>query len=232
MEDRMTITSLPAIRVGMPVDGRDGPLGTVAGTRAAPTADRTPYVLVRTARLFGLVRTTRLVPLAWVLDAPAAARRVLLDASRAQVAGCPPLREDDTLRRDVAQALLEAPRPFRVGAIRVTVRDGIAELTGHAPVARDRDHAVASARAVPGVLEVQDHTVDDGALVIAVAQALTQDPVTSQAHLVVGSQLGEITLSGTLPTAAAVGAAAALALAVPGVTGVHDSVTVPAEENP
>jgi hypothetical protein len=110
MEDRMTITSLPAIRVGMPVDGRDGPLGTVAGTRAAATADQTPYVLVHTSRLFGLVRTTRLVPLAWVLDAPAAARRVLLDASRAQVAGCPPLREDDTLRRDVAQALLEAPR--------------------------------------------------------------------------------------------------------------------------
>jgi hypothetical protein len=82
--------TIAAVRVGDRVDGRDGPIGTVAGTREA-TTDDPAYVLVRLSRLFGLVRTTRLVPAAWMRDAPTDAPRVTLDASRAEVAGCPAL---------------------------------------------------------------------------------------------------------------------------------------------
>ena len=87
-------STITAIRVGDRVDGRDGPLGTVAGTRVA-TAEHPDSVLVRLSRLFGLVHSTRLVPLAWVKEPSTDARRVTLDATRAEVAGCPPLRAEE-----------------------------------------------------------------------------------------------------------------------------------------
>jgi osmotically-inducible protein OsmY len=218
-------TTLAGIAAGDRVDGRDGPLGTVAGTRAA-TASHPAYLLVRQAHLLGLVRTTHLVPAVWLRDAPPGAHRVTLDTSRAGVAGCPPLRADEDVQQDVVHALSARTLPFRVAAIRVAVRDGVVELTGHAPSARDTRHAAARARAVPGVLGVRDHAVDDEALVTAVAQALTQDAVTRKACLRVASRLGEVELNGELPTEAAKQQATALALAVGGVTRVHNGATV------
>ena len=90
----ITTETITAIWVGDRVHGRDGPLGTVAGTREA-AAGEPASVLVRLVRLFGLLHTTRLVPVAWVTPAPSDARRVTLDASRAEVAGCPPLRAEE-----------------------------------------------------------------------------------------------------------------------------------------
>jgi osmotically-inducible protein OsmY len=217
-------TLLAGIRVADRVDGRDGPLGTVAGTRAA-TGGHPAYVLVRLARLLGFAHATRLVPAAWVRAAPGA-HRVTLDADRAEIDGCLLLRDDEAVRADVTQALALRVPPFRVEAVRAAVRDGVVELTGHAPSARDTRDAAARARAVPGVLGVRDHAVDDDALVTAVAAALTLDPDTRKAGLRVASRLGEIELQGVLPSEAARREATALALAVGGVTQVHNGATV------
>jgi osmotically-inducible protein OsmY len=219
------------MRTGDPVDGRDGPLGIVAGTREAaggPATSPPAYVLVRGTRRFGLDHTTYLVPLAWVKAAPADAPRVVLDAGRAEVAGCPPLRDDEAIRAELARALAETHRPFRVAAIGATVRRGVVDLGGHAPGAKDARAAVARARAVPGVLDVRDHVVVDEALVGAVAQALARDPVTRKACLRVASRLGTVALSGVLPTDAVGQHATAVALTVPGVMRVHDGTSVPA----
>ena len=219
-------SSITTVRVGDRVDGRDGPLGTVAGTRAA-TAGHPAYVLVRLAHLLGLAHTTHLVPAAWVRHAPSGAHRVTLDAGRAGVAGCLPLRADEAVRADVVHALATAAHWFRAAAIRVAVRDGVVDLTGHAPSAWDTRHAAARARAVRGVLGVRDHAVDDDALVSAVAQALTQDPAARAARLQVASRLGEVELSGALPSEAARRDATALAREVRGVTRVHNGATIP-----
>ena len=213
--------------VGSPVDGREGSLGTVAGTRAATAGQPDGSVLVRLAGRFGLGHTTRVVPAAWVRTGPLDARRVTLDASRAQVAGCPPWRADEDIRADVAEALSTSGGFYQVAAVHATVREGIVDLTGHARHRTAARHAVASAEAVRGVVAVQDHSVEDGALASAVAQALTHDPATRRACLRVTSRLGAIELSGALPSEGARQHATALAQAVPGVTGVHNGATVP-----
>jgi osmotically-inducible protein OsmY len=109
----------------------------------------------------------------------------------------------------------------------VAVRDGVVDITGHAPREQDADHAVAQAWLVDGVLNVHDSSVDDESLVTAVARALTRDAVTRKACLQVLSRLGEIDLSGELPTEAAKETATALAMAVPGVTQVNNSARLP-----
>ena len=128
-----TTTPVTGIGAGDRVDGRDGPLGEVAGTREA-AAGHPASVLVRLARLFGLLHTTRLVPVAWVTDAPSDARRVTLDATRAEVAGCPSLREDPDMRADVVQALTQDP-VTRQACLRVVSRLGEVELGGELPAA-------------------------------------------------------------------------------------------------
>src|SRR5207253_1413063 len=134
------------------------------------------------------------VPAAWVRPGPPDARRVTLDASRAEVAGCPPWRADEDIQADVADALSTSGGFFEAATVHATVQDGIVELTaqkGHSTAAR---HAVASTQAVPGVLAVQDHSLEAGALAIAVTQALTRDPNARRACLRVTSRLGAIQL--------------------------------------
>ena len=152
--------------VGYPVDGRDGPLGTVAGTREAASGDQQAYVLVQLSRVFGLAHTTRLVPVAWVRPAPADARRITLDASRAEVAGCPLLRDDADIQADVARALADAGGLLAgAPALQATVQDGVVALSGDALSRSATQRAVDIAWQVPGVLGVRDQLVDEGASV-------------------------------------------------------------------
>jgi osmotically-inducible protein OsmY len=225
--------------VGIPVDGRDGPLGTLAGTREVgartPGAFGTPtgdldrpqgFVLVRLSRLFGLHHTMRVVPLAWVRPAATDARRVTLDATRAEVVGCPPLRSDAALQADVRAALRAAVSKVHLARLQASVHDGVVDMTGHAASRRARLQAISCAWEVPGVLGVHDHVIDDDTLTLAVAQALADAPETREAQLLVTSQLGVVWLSGTLPTQATKERATALAGAVVGVSDVQNGVTI------
>lgn len=227
-KERTTMDAMDIIRVpkGTRVDGTDGPLGTFAGTRAATDSHAQEYVLVRLARLLSLRRSTHLVPLAWVLSVSRETERVILSATRAEVAGCPVLRADAAIKEDVDEALSGAGGFFRVPTIRASVVDGIVQLAGHSPNRTAARQAVEHAGMVRGVLAVQDRSFEDGALTIAVAQALTQDAGTRAAHLLVTSRLGEIGLNGTVPSGEVKEQATALARAVPGVTEVHNDAVI------
>ena len=115
---------------------------------------------------------------------------------------------------------------FRVPEMRSSVTSGVVQLSGHAPSVRVKREAVSRALAVPGVLDVQDHSFEDGALILAVAQALTAEPDTRASHLVVTSRMGNIGLDGKVPSQVALEQATALALAVPGVARVANGATV------
>jgi osmotically-inducible protein OsmY len=182
-------------------------------------------------------RTVRLVPLAWVRGAASATTPVTLDADRVMVAGCPPVRPDADLRADVVAALaadsrLRPLRLTRLSSLQVAVAEGTASLTGYLPDASYARAARSRAAAVPGVLGVVDHTVADLEVGGAVAQALVADADTRRAHLTVTSRLGQVTLSGRVPSAAAQARAGALAAAVRGTAGVHDYTTVSAVSAP
>lgn len=211
---------------GLPVGGSDGSIGTATGTRRSSENDQHDYLMVRTSRLFGLMRNTRMVPMAWLRRGAPESGRLTLNATRAQVDGCPPLREDADIQADVVDILANTGGYFRVPEIRSSVVRGVVELSGHAPNARIKEAAVSRAMAVSGVLDVRDHSFEDSALILAVAQALTAEDDTRASHLVVTSRLGVIGLNGTVPSEAAGGRATALAMAVPGVAQVVNSAAI------
>jgi osmotically-inducible protein OsmY len=151
---------------------------------------------------------------------------VTLDATRAQVAGCPLLREDREIQADVVETLSQTGGFFQVPGIRSSVTAGVVRLTGNAPSSRIKQTAVSRALAVAGVLDVDDHSYEDSSLIGAVAQALMAEADTRAAHLSVTSRMGVIGLNGAVPSDAARERATALAGAVPGVVGVVNSAEV------
>ena len=147
------------------------------------------------------------------------------------VAGCPPLRHDTDLRADVIDALASDPilrslRLVRLVALRVAVTDGTVLLTGYVPGAAQRRVAHWLAEYVPGVLGVLDEIVTDEDLAGSVAQALVADLETRQAQLTVTSRLGQVRLTGSLPSTAAQARASALAAAVTGTAAVRNDTKV------
>jgi osmotically-inducible protein OsmY len=210
---------------GTPVVGSDGPVGSLVGVRRDPHTGAVAHLLVRQSRLFGLFGVTRLVPASWVEDA--APGRVALEADGAAVAARPPARPDAAVRAEVLEAFdrVDLPRSFRIG-VRVAVRDGVVELSGHVRTATDARLFAERAGMVPGVLAVRDRLADDEALISQVAQALTADPDARRAVLRVDSRHGEVSLVGELPSEEAWQTAGALAAAVPGVRAVRNHVTV------
>jgi osmotically-inducible protein OsmY len=234
-----TPSSPPArLLVGSRVEGRDGRLGTVVGTRSGGLPPGGAALLVRQAGPWwrGRRRPVRVVPLAWVRRAASATAPVALAADRAMVAGCPPLRSDAALGAAVRAALAAGTDvhlpPRGLAAVRVAVTEGTVTLSGAVPRASYRRAARACARGVPGVLGVRDETVADEDLVVGVAQALLADPDTRAAHLLVTCRRGEVWLDGRLPSAAARTTASALAAAVPGVAVVHNGAAVRAARAP
>jgi osmotically-inducible protein OsmY len=222
--------------VGRRVEGRDGHLGTVVDTRTPGAGRSAPFqdgaLLIRQPWTWwgGWRRPVRVVPLTWVRRASPDGAAVLLDADRAMLEGCPPLRPDAALAADVGDALVagndrQLP-PRSLAGVRVTVDAGAVTLSGALPRASYQRAAQARARRVPGVLGVRDETVADDDLVTAVAQALLADPQTRVAHLLVSCRSGAVWLDGVLPSGADVATAGALAAAVPGVTAVHNGATV------
>lgn len=61
---------------------------------------------------------------------------------------------DVELFRHVQKLLLEDPA-LKDGAISASVKSGVVTLSGHAPDAKARDHAIEVARKVPGVVDVR-----------------------------------------------------------------------------
>ena len=117
---------------------------------------------------------------------------------------------------------------MRESKMRLSVRDGVVEIAGHARSGRDAMAAMGTARRVPGVLGVRSHVTDDETLTGAVAQALTADAATRAAHLTVRVHLGSVALDGRVPTQATHDAATALARAVSGVASVSNGAQIAA----
>jgi hypothetical protein len=211
---------------GTPVVGTDGPIGTLVGVRPAAAASAPEHLVVRRPRWFGLFGVTRLVPASWVEHA--GPDGITLAAGRAAVAQCPPARGDEELRADAIDAIsrLDLDRAFRSG-VRIGVRDGVVELSGHVRTPAHARPIGQTAGAVPGALGVRNGLVDDESLTYRVAQALTADPTVRRAHLRVESRLGRVSLEGTLPSQTARRTATALAAAVPGVRAVDNYAAAP-----
>lgn len=222
-----------APRFGDPVEGRDGPLGTVAGTRPAVAGEGSggaalAFLLVRRSRAWGLWHRTYAVPLSWMRERRSGFSGVTLDASVAEVVGCPVVRADREIRADVVDALWPQGVSALEAKLRIGVRDGVVHLSGHSRHARDTRQAEATSWRVPGVLGVRSSVTDDEALAGAVAQALTTHAGTRGANLIVHLRLGSVDLDGLVPDQATLDAGTALARAVPSVESVRNGARIAA----
>ena len=114
-------------------------------------------------------------------------------------------------------------------SIRVEVHEGEVVLHGHLASGTQQRLLDDLAASVPGVRSVDNRTLADQDLRVAVAQALADDPRTRAAFVRVGAYHGWIQLSGVVPSAEIRAAAEEVAASVPGVRGVETLPRLPGE---
>jgi osmotically-inducible protein OsmY len=139
-------------------------------------------------------------------------------------------REDAELRGDVLQALmLDTLVPTTIEA---SVTDGFVTLTGTADRYYQREEAEFIAGNVLGVTGVENDvyltwpTPSPGDVQHSITKALERDAKLDADNLVVATSNGTVTLSGSVRSWSEHDAAVAVAWAAPGVTKVHDHLTI------
>jgi osmotically-inducible protein OsmY len=139
-------------------------------------------------------------------------------------------RDDADLRGDVLQALmLDSLVPSTVD---VHVDDGFVTLTGTASWQYQRDEAELVASNIVGTLDVLDDialeypTPDRGSVKESIKKAFKRNAALDADDLKVSTDDGSVTLSGTVSSWAEHDEAIDAAWAAPGVTSVHDRLTV------
>jgi osmotically-inducible protein OsmY len=139
-------------------------------------------------------------------------------------------RQDADVRGDVLRALLlDSHLPTTIDA---TVEDGRVTLTGGVDWQYQRNEAVFVAGNVPGVTGVNDQihlnapTPDAGDVRDAIRRALGRNAKLDADQLDVTTSSGTVTLTGTVHSMSDRDAAVDAAWSAPGVTTVHDRLTV------
>jgi osmotically-inducible protein OsmY/sporulation protein YlmC with PRC-barrel domain len=185
------------------------------------SSGRVRQIIVRTSRMFG---RRMLVSIDQVMRCDA--RGVWLALDRAAFDRLPDYRTDRAIAIDVDQALRddEVVRRLDYRSIDVTVGAGVVLLQGHATTPVSRAGAERAAQNVRGVLAVRNQIVTDGAIQLAVAQALASDERTCGHRLYFHVQRGVVSVSGEVSSAAARTAVEAVAGSVPQVRAVINYV--------
>jgi osmotically-inducible protein OsmY len=139
-------------------------------------------------------------------------------------------RADADLRGDVLQALmLDSLVPTTVDA---KVEDGFVTLTGTADWQYQRDEAELVASNIVGALDVIDEieldgpTPDAGDVQDSIKKAFKRNAAVDSDDLYVSTDNGTVTLNGNVSSWAEHDEALDAAWAAPGVTSVHDEMTV------
>ena len=146
----------------------------------------------------------------------------------AQFDTLPVYRPDAELIQAVRDALAAHPHLTADDrrALTADVADGVAYLSGNVRTPRAAAAVRDAAAAVSGVVEVRSVVADDRTLEVAVGRALDAAGMFRQGRLYVRAALGEVTVGGYMPFAAARDIVKAVA-AVPGVRSVVERTEVP-----
>ncbi len=211
------------IRAGVAVRLRDG--YTAGRVRMVLAADdgQVTHVVVRSGRRI----PGRMVPGECITTIDGS--ELTLDMTFEQFQSLPVYRPDGDIVWAVRR-VLRASKPLALyewPSIRVTVTDGVVTLAGHVSSRLRAEEAEARARAIPGVLAVENRLICDTELELEAAQALAQDPRTRSLALSVRAFRGVVTVSGQAPDAETAAAATGIVAALPTVRGVVNRITAP-----
>lgn len=222
------IAERPEVRVGQRVECNDGPAGKVARVLVDNATGRATHIVIRKG---SLRPRDVIVPLEWV--ARFYPERLELGISRSELDRLPEYRPDEELREAIDRALWQDDslriEVLEQDALITQVQDGIVTLRGHIRSQAQRRRMQALIHQVPGVLGVEDQTVADDELEVAVATALAQDSRTRGQLIRVRARLGYVNLLGEVPDAAVRVAAEEVAARVPGVRAVMNFLQTPGE---
>ena len=119
---------------------------------------------------------------------------------------------------------------FDLNKIRVEVVENVVQLTGWVSSIAAKRHAEAIARAVDGVIDVENMLDTDISTLGAVTHALMTDPRTDVCAIEVTCEEGVVTLRGVVDSAQMRDAAAEIAAEQPGVLSVTNKLAVEADE--
>lgn len=216
------------IRVGQRVECTDGPAGQVTRLLVDNTSGRASHFVMRKG---SLRPRDIIVPVEWIVRSTP--ERLELSVPRSELDQLPPYRDDEELREAVEQALWRDDsiriEVLEQDALILQVHDGIVTLSGYIRSRAQHRRMEALIRQVPGVLEIEDQTIADDELEIAVAAALAQDNRTRGQLIRVRARLGYVNLLGDVPDAAVRDAAEEVAARVPGVRAVMNFLCTPEE---
>jgi osmotically-inducible protein OsmY len=194
-----------------------GALGHVALVMVDGTTGQATHVVVHSSPVLG---RSVIVPLDWA--SRVTAEEIFVEADKDQLAHLPEYRTDQEILSDVWEALwsIYPIRTMGLESIEVEVKDGVVTLKGNVASPSHRYLAMQAVSKLRGVLQVVDRLIADDDLAAAVARELAQDEQLARLFIKVQSELGLVTLEGTVPSEDLRQRALHLAERVHGVKGV------------
>jgi len=138
-------------------------------------------------------------------------------------------KTDTVLTEKIRQALEADHRLDRsdIAHMRVTVKGGVATLTGHVGQSTHKARAEVAAREAPGVTEVVNHLVVDNELMMEVAQALGHEQQTQHEQIQVNVQHGVVYLGGAVNHTSVRAAATQVAAHISQARGIINVIQTP-----
>lgn len=219
------------IRIGQRVECTDGLIGKVNRLLVDSAIGQTTHFVIRK----GVLRPRDIiVPVEWV--ARVSPERLVLRVGRAELERLPEYRTDGEIQEAVHEALWRDDglrlEVLEHEALITTVRDGAVTVRGHTRSQVQRRRVEELIRQIPGVRDIENHTIADDDLEVAVAGALAQDKRTRGQLIRTRARLGYVNLLGDVPDADVRAAAEEVAGRVPGVRAVINALRTPDEPLP
>jgi osmotically-inducible protein OsmY/sporulation protein YlmC with PRC-barrel domain len=215
---------LAVVERGTPIVNSQGTVGKVDHLLADAESGEITHLVVRR----GLIPYYPILPISAVRKV--SDKAVSVDLTEEEIDDLVRYRERSP--EDIQAELVArmAKLGFDLNQIRVEVVGNVVQFTGWVPSIAAKRHAEAIARAVEGVIDVQNMLDTDLSISAAVVRALLSDPRTDISAIEVASKEGTVTLSGVVDSAQIRNAAAKIAGEQPGVLAVVNDLAVKADE--
>jgi len=215
---------LAVVERGTPVKNSQGTIGKVDHLLADAASGEITHLVVRR----GLIPYYPILPISAVRAVSDEA--ITVDLTDKEI--------DDLVRyrnrspEDIQAELVDrmAKLGFDLKKIRVEAVGNVVQLTGWVPSIAAKRHAEAIARAVEGVIDVENMLDTDISILADVIHALLDDPRTDVSEIEVTTEQGIVTLRGVVDSTQIRDAAAEIAAKQPGVLSVLNELEVKADQ--
>jgi len=217
-------SELAVLERGTPVHNVNGEMGKMDHVLVDRESGEISYVIVDR----GLLSPSLVVPISKIGKVSEQSVTVKATDEELEEFSSYRVRDDADILAEVRDRLKRASLDF--SGAKVTVANGMVQLTGTVPDVKAKRHAEAIASSVDGVLNVENSLHTDAAIVASVTGALASDPRTDLAVIGILNEQGLVTLKGQVDSPEIKEAAEEIAAQQPGVISVVNALEVKPDE--